>query len=278
MVQISIAEALAQVEQIDRHIARKEQLIEAFLLRPEQIKDPLAREGGTPAVLEREWRSIQVLGERKLLIRRAVQEANQRATITLGQETWPIADWLVWRREVVPFRTRFLDTLRQRIAQARQQAATSGKRATGNSGTPSGLDVVVHLDEQDLARQTESLEERLGLLDGQLTLKNALLQIELPPDDTWKTGLEEKIDSLLPLCGPLASPGFCTVLLEGLGDPIRKIQLIKVVREITLLGLKDARDLVEQAPRRVKENIPRAEALAVKQKLEEAGGRVALVP
>ena len=53
-----------------------------------------------------------------------------------------------------------------------------------------------------------------------------------------------------------------------------KINVIKVVREITALGLKDAKDLVEAAPKAVKEAMPKAEALAAKAKLEVAGAKV----
>ena len=65
-----------------------------------------------------------------------------------------------------------------------------------------------------------------------------------------------------------------TVVLTGSGD--KKIQVIKVVREITGLGLKEAKDLVDGAPKPVKEGVPKAEAEALKKKLEEAGGSVEL--
>ncbi len=65
-----------------------------------------------------------------------------------------------------------------------------------------------------------------------------------------------------------------TVVLTGSGD--KKIQVIKVVREITGLGLKEAKDLVDGAPKPVKESVPKAEAEAIKKKLEEAGGTVEL--
>jgi len=65
-----------------------------------------------------------------------------------------------------------------------------------------------------------------------------------------------------------------TVVLAGAGD--KKIQVIKVVREITGLGLKEAKDLVDGAPKPVKESVPKAEAEAIKKKLEDAGGTVEL--
>jgi large subunit ribosomal protein L7/L12 len=65
-----------------------------------------------------------------------------------------------------------------------------------------------------------------------------------------------------------------TVVLEAAGD--NKIGVIKVVREITALGLKEAKDLVEAAPKPIKEGISKDEATALKKKLEDAGAKVAL--
>ncbi len=66
-----------------------------------------------------------------------------------------------------------------------------------------------------------------------------------------------------------------TVSLDGY-DAAKKIQVIKVVREITGLGLKEAKDLVEGAPKAVKENISKDEAEAIKKKLEDVGAKVSL--
>ncbi|HUO05081.1 MAG TPA: 50S ribosomal protein L7/L12 [Candidatus Binataceae bacterium] len=65
-----------------------------------------------------------------------------------------------------------------------------------------------------------------------------------------------------------------TVMLTGAGD--KKIQVIKVVRELTGLGLKEAKDLVDGAPKPVKEGVAKAEAEDMKKKLEAAGGTVEL--
>lgn len=58
----------------------------------------------------------------------------------------------------------------------------------------------------------------------------------------------------------------------------KKLNLVKVVRELTGLGLKESKELVEAAPKAVKETAPKAEAEQMKQKLEEAGGKVVLKP
>jgi large subunit ribosomal protein L7/L12 len=66
---------------------------------------------------------------------------------------------------------------------------------------------------------------------------------------------------------------FSVVLKEG---GAKKIQVIKVVRELTSLGLKEAKDLVDSAPSTVKEGVPKAEAEEMKKKLEEQGAVVEL--
>ena len=64
------------------------------------------------------------------------------------------------------------------------------------------------------------------------------------------------------------------VVLTGAGD--KKVAVIKALREITGLGLKEAKDLVEGAPQTVKEGVAKAEAEELKKKLEEAGASVEL--
>jgi large subunit ribosomal protein L7/L12 len=64
------------------------------------------------------------------------------------------------------------------------------------------------------------------------------------------------------------------VMLVGVGD--KKIQVIKVVREVTDLGLKEAKELVDNAPKAVKEGVEKEEAEVVKAKLEEQGATVEL--
>ena len=103
------------------------------------------------------------------------------------------------------------------------------------------------------------------------------------------TALEEKfgISAQVPMAvaGASATPGGApaaaaeekttfTVVLATVGT--NKIQVIKVIRELTNLGLKEAKDLVEAAPKPVKEGVSKEEAQTVKKKLEESGATVEL--
>jgi len=63
-----------------------------------------------------------------------------------------------------------------------------------------------------------------------------------------------------------------TVMLLGPGD--KKVEVIKVVRAVTGLGLKEAKDLVDGAPKAVKEGVSKADAEALKKQLEDAGAKV----
>ena len=97
-------------------------------------------------------------------------------------------------------------------------------------------------------------------------------------EDKW--GVSAAAPVAVAAAGPAAGDGGAAaeakdefdVVLTGSGD--KKIQVIKVVREITGLGLKEAKDLVEGAPKPVKEGVNKEEADALKAKIEEAGGTV----
>ena len=102
-----------------------------------------------------------------------------------------------------------------------------------------------------------------------------------------KTHLEEKWGvkasapmamAAAPSAGPVAvaveATDFQVMLTESPAD--KKIGVIKVIREITGLGLKEAKELVEKAPIEVKASVPKAEADAIKKKIEEAGAKVTL--
>ena len=98
--------------------------------------------------------------------------------------------------------------------------------------------------------------------------------------------LEQELGVSAAAAMPMAMPGMAaggaaapaeektefTVTLTDIGG--NKINVIKVVREVTSLGLKEAKDLVESAPKPIKEGVNKDEAAAIKKKFEEAGAKV----
>jgi large subunit ribosomal protein L7/L12 len=90
-----------------------------------------------------------------------------------------------------------------------------------------------------------------------------------------KFGVSAAAATVAVAAGPVAAVEEQTefdVILSSIGD--KKVNVIKAVRELTGLGLKEAKDLVEAAPKAVKEAVSKADAAAAKAKLEEAGAVV----
>ena len=132
-----------------------------------------------------------------------------------------------------------------------------------------------------MAEATQDITELGDRLAG-LTLKQA---VELANYLKEKHGIEAAAGGVMMAAGPAAAgPGAAAapeeikstfdVVLKAAGE--KKIQVIKVVRAATGLGLKEAKALVDEAPKPVKEGVDRAEADKLKSDLEEAGATVEL--
>jgi large subunit ribosomal protein L7/L12 len=121
-----------------------------------------------------------------------------------------------------------------------------------------------------------NLEEIAEKLDSLTLLEAAQLSKRL--QEKW--GVSAAVAMAAPAAGGAAAGAAAPaeeqtefdVMLSAVGD--KKIQVIKVVRELTGLGLKEAKDLVDGAPKAVKEKIAKAEAADMKKKLEEVGATV----
>jgi len=113
------------------------------------------------------------------------------------------------------------------------------------------LETISKMSVMDVVELIKSMEEKFGV-------SAAAVAVAAPAAGASAAVVEEKTEF--------------NVVLTKVGD--NKINVIKVVREITSLGLKEAKDLVEGAPKAVKEGIAKAQADEIKKKLEEAGATV----
>jgi large subunit ribosomal protein L7/L12 len=130
-----------------------------------------------------------------------------------------------------------------------------------------------------MALTPEKMEEIVHTLSGLTILEVADLVKKL--EEKWGVSAAAPVvvagaGASAATAAPVAAPEKedFDVVLTGAGD--KKIQVIKVVRELTGLGLKEAKDLVDGAPKTVKEAVAKAEAEEMKKKLEEVGGSVEL--
>lgn len=117
------------------------------------------------------------------------------------------------------------------------------------------VDYIKGISVLELSQLVKKLEDELGVTAA------AAMPVAVAGGG-GKTGDDEKVEEQTEF----------TVMLTAIGD--KKINVIKVVREVTSLGLKEAKDLVESAPKAVKEAIPKDEAEAIGKKFEDVGAQV----
>ena len=113
------------------------------------------------------------------------------------------------------------------------------------------LDAVANLTVLELNELVKAFEEKFGV-------SAAAMAVAAPGAAAGAAAAEEQTEF--------------TVILAAAGD--KKVEVIKVVRAATGLGLKEAKDVVDGAPKAVKEGISKADAEALKKQLEEAGAKV----
>jgi large subunit ribosomal protein L7/L12 len=113
------------------------------------------------------------------------------------------------------------------------------------------LEAISQMSVMDVVELIKSMEDKFGV-------SAASVAVAAPAAAGAPAAAEEKTEF--------------NVILAKAGD--NKINVIKAVREITGLGLKEAKDLVEAAPKPIKEGVPKAQAEEIKKKLEDAGATV----
>jgi len=114
------------------------------------------------------------------------------------------------------------------------------------------LDAIASMTVLELSQLIKEMEEKFGV-----SAAAAAVAVAAPAAGPAAPAAEEKTEF--------------DIILTGAGE--NKVNVIKVVRAVTGLGLKEAKDLVDGAPKPVKEAIPKADAEAIKKQIEEAGGK-----
>jgi large subunit ribosomal protein L7/L12 len=118
------------------------------------------------------------------------------------------------------------------------------------------VDYIKGISVLELSQLVKTLESELGVSAA------AAMPMAMPMGGAAAGGAAEKVEEKTEFTATLTEVGS------------NKINVIKVVREVTSLGLKEAKDLVEGAPKAIKEAIPKDEAEAIKKKFEEVGAKV----
>ncbi len=144
------------------------------------------------------------------------------------------------------------------MSEPKEATATEAteKKATASKNVTKIIEAIEKLSVLELVELIKELEDKFGV-SAQAAMMAPVAATAAPSGGTAEAA-EEKTEF--------------DVILSGVGD--KKIQVIKVVRELTSLGLKEAKDLVDSAPKPVKEGVSKDEAEEIKKKFEEVGATI----
>lgn len=175
---MTITEALAEMKTLAKRIEKKRESIAPYLLRQSIVLDPLAEQGGSKEFIRRERQALDDMERRMVAIRTGIQRVNHQTPITIEGETRTVAEWLTWRKEIAPGRQQFVTRMRGTITKVRDDFAKKGG-AVSEDAKAGENNVIVNVDELALIKEIEQMENVLGQLDGQLSLKNATVLVEI---------------------------------------------------------------------------------------------------
>lgn len=175
--EMTITEALAETKLVANKIKSKFNFVGNNLLRPADRLDPLGNQGGSEKIIAEEMQAIEDLFKRQVKIRSAIRQANETEMVQVEDMMMPIADWLVWRREVLPVKKNILAKWQSAIINQRREVAKP--RGFQAAQEVTGEDLVAHLNEVELQKEIEKLQAIEDRLDGLLSLKNAQVLVEV---------------------------------------------------------------------------------------------------
>jgi hypothetical protein len=182
MATMLITEALQQVKILTDRIQKKRDFIVKYVTFNSLFVDPLLRQGGSAQAIVSEFQSLTDLEKNLVDIRTAIQKKNLTTILTLEGRSQSIAEWLIWRREISGGVSTFYTKLAAVISASR--TAHERDMKTASSSTVEGQrvkesNIVVNLNELQLAKDSEQFGVILGSLDAKLSIFNATTTIEL---------------------------------------------------------------------------------------------------
>ena len=182
MKTLTITEALAEINLLNKKITSKEQTIMANLSLAAHLPDPFKHDGGAQEFINKELQAVGDLQERLVRIRAAIAHANLENTITLGEQTRSIFDWLTWRREVSQKQVGFLREVVRTVKEHQDKEMRSPSCYKLEEDGVEKVKIVKFLYPVDYAvnlKKQEKLNDILEELDGKLSLKNATITVEV---------------------------------------------------------------------------------------------------
>jgi large subunit ribosomal protein L7/L12 len=211
----------------------------------------------SPEEVEKEAKEEEVKKAPKAA-KKAVKEGEVKEAPTTQKEVkeGEVKEAPTAEEEVKEGETKEAPTAQKEVKEEQVKEAPRAKKEAKGLTKEEIVAAIKTMTVMDLADLVKSLENEFGISAAPVAV--AAAPAAAPGEPAEAPSEEEKTEF--------------TVTLKSFGE--KKIEVIKAVREVTTLGLKQAKDLVEAAPQVVKEGVPKEEAETAKQKLEAAGATV----
>lgn len=178
MEQLTITEALSEIQLVTKKIAKKQTDMMGHLVRMTHVKDPFESEGGSYAHNDKEHQAIRDLNKRLVSLRAAISKANTDNKLTIGDTERTIFEWLAWKKEVA---TNYLNFVKSVYATTKTTLENAAARPQVIKDEATGatklIECVANVDYPKWLKEYETQQDTLGKLDGQLSLKNATIVI-----------------------------------------------------------------------------------------------------
>ena len=184
--------------------------------------------------------------------KREVKAGEAKEATKVGEE---VKETPAERKEVSEGETKEAPMAKKEVEEEQVKEAPKAKKGAKGLTKEEIIDAIKAMTVIDLADLVKTLESEFGISAAPVAVA---APAAAPGEQAEAPSEEEKTEF--------------TVTLKSFGE--KKIEVIKAVREVTTLGLKQAKDLVEAAPQVVKEGVPKEEAETARQKLEAAGATV----
>lgn len=179
MLKITITEALAEVKLIDKKVAKKKEIVLSNVVRARHAKDPFERDGGSEQYLTREIQAITDLERRKVKLREAISTANLNNSLTIGERTDTIHNWIVWKREIAKSSGEFAKQIHVGIKSHMTSSSSKPQVYQDDEGKQKIVEWVYGLDYPIYIAKDQQHQSYLDELDGKLSLLNARIEVEV---------------------------------------------------------------------------------------------------
>lgn len=178
-MKLTITEALSEVNLIKKKIEAKQTFIKSNMFSYNHLKDPYASEGGIAKKITSELQSLKDLQTRLEKIRAKISEANLHETLTVGETTKTVMEWLAWKREISASQTQFVNFMLSSIKSELDRYGKTPQVFKDDAGNNHLAEITPNIDIPAWQREQENLMTINEVLDGKLSLKNATMMIDI---------------------------------------------------------------------------------------------------